>query len=181
MKATFNETIWNVNSCFDFQLSLTIIVSWGPSLTQMPAPRHIHLTCMLRMAEMTVSVFYRVTMDKVVRTPRITHLMTVTLGSCGCSSDVIHTAKSLQQGLLKKIHTESRWSPTALSLHNAYNSKCAAWSQSSLVSVSGLKRVLRDWSFLNHSCQYGTVKMFITLFQTVFFYVLGNDWISFYT
>lgn len=44
----------------------------------MPAPRHIHLTCMLRMAEMTVVVFYRVTMDKVVRAPRIAHLLTVT-------------------------------------------------------------------------------------------------------
>lgn len=52
----------------------TIIVSCGPSLTQMPAPRHIHLTCMLKMAEMTVVVFYRVTMDKVVRTVRITRL-----------------------------------------------------------------------------------------------------------
>ncbi len=46
----------------------------------MPAPHHIHLTCMLRMAEMTVIVFYRVTMDKVIRTPRITHLLTVTWG-----------------------------------------------------------------------------------------------------
>lgn len=55
-----------------------------PHLHKMPAPRHIHLTCMLRMAEMTVIIFYRVTMDKVVRTPRITHLLDSHLGSCGC-------------------------------------------------------------------------------------------------
>lgn len=74
MKATFNETICNAKSCFWLPTLPTIIISWGPSLTQMPAPHHIHLTCMLRMAEMTVIVFYRVTMDKVIRTPRITHL-----------------------------------------------------------------------------------------------------------
>ena len=35
------------------------------------------------MAEMTVIVLYRVTMDKVIRTPRITHLFTVTWGRVG--------------------------------------------------------------------------------------------------
>lgn len=35
---------------------------------------------MLRIAEMTVIIFYRVTMDKVIGSPRILHLLTVTWG-----------------------------------------------------------------------------------------------------
>lgn len=50
VKATSNDPLW-------LPTFPTIIVSRGPSRTQMPAPRHIHLTCMLRMAEMIV--FYR--------------------------------------------------------------------------------------------------------------------------
>lgn len=57
MKATSNDPFW-------LPTFPTIIVSRGPSRTQMPAPRHIHLTCMLRMAEMIV--FYRDTRTKLL-------------------------------------------------------------------------------------------------------------------
>lgn len=77
---------------------LTIIVSQGPSLTQMPAPRHVHLTRMLRMAGMTVIVFYRGHADNAVEVPRITRLSTVTWDR-GCCSD----CQPVPAGTLEKV------------------------------------------------------------------------------
>lgn len=131
------------NLVFDSQLPppLTIIVSWGPSLAQMPAPHHIHLTCMLRMTEMTVSVFYRVTTDKVISTPRITHTpRTVTLGSCGCYVMLFTLPNVSSRDSLKR----SMLSPdeVASSLRKAYSSKCASMSQRVSVDVPVTQKVL---------------------------------------
>lgn len=77
---------------------------------------------------------------------------------------------SSRDSLMRSTH----WVPLKLYCNvsrNAYNSKCASISQSSFVNVSVTQYVLSSQeilSFVNHSCQYGTVRMFITLFQKVY-------------
>lgn len=118
MKATFNETACDVKSRV-LTSNFPDNHSFWRSLTYTDASTTSHTPHMHAQngRKMTVIVFYRVTMDKVVGAPRITHLLTVTFGSRGCKSDVlIHAAKCLQWGLLKKYHAESRWSCTATSV-----------------------------------------------------------------
>lgn len=98
--------------------------------------------------------------DNAVGVPGITNLSTVTW----VRVDVVHAANWFQRGLLKR----SMLSPGGVvpQRRNAYNSKCASVSQSPFGngSVTQHFEFSKDFNLLSHSCQYGTVKMFIILF-----------------
>ena len=110
MKATFNETVCNAKSCFltsnfpdnhSFLRSLTYTDASTTSHTP-----HMHAQNGRNDSDRILQGYNG--QGRLSELQRITHLLTVTWGRVDVRVDVIHTAKCLQQGLLKKIHVESR-------------------------------------------------------------------------
>lgn len=136
--------------------------------------------------KMTVIVFYRVTMDKVVGAPRITHLLTVTFGSRGCESDVKSRCQVSPAGTPEK---DPRRVPVKLYCNgSAYDSKCVLpQALSSFVNVSVTQHILSSQEiFILFKSQLPiwycqNVYNFVPKSFFFFFVLRVGKWLDFYT
>lgn len=184
MKATFNETACDLKSRV-LTSNFPDNHSFWRSLTYTDASTTSHTPHMHAQngRKMTVIVFYRVTMDKVVGAPRITHLLTVTFGSRGCKSDVKSRCQVSPVGTPEK---DPRRVPVKLYCNgSAYDSKCVLpQALSSFVNVSVTQRILSSQEiFILFKSQLPiwycqNVYNFVPKSFFFSFYVLGNDLIS---